>query len=71
MAFIRDLLGHHSVTLTEKYYAHLAPSNLREAVCQLEGAPVRKSLPNSLPNALTEAGSRFCFPIRLHDCTRQ
>ena len=24
MAVIRDLLGHHSVTLTEKYYAHLA-----------------------------------------------
>src|SRR5207237_2290551 len=22
MAVIRDLLGHHSVTLTEKYYAH-------------------------------------------------
>ena len=28
MAVIRDLLGHHSVTLTEKYYAHLAPSSL-------------------------------------------
>jgi len=50
MAFIRDLLGHHSVTLTEKYYAHLAPNNLSEAVRQLEGALVRKSLPNSLPN---------------------
>jgi len=50
MAVIRDLLGHHSVTLTEKYYAHLAPSNLSAAVPQLEGARVRKSLPNSLPN---------------------
>ncbi len=49
MAVIRDLLGHHSVTLTEKYYAHLAPSNLSAAVPQLEGALVRKSLPNSLP----------------------
>jgi len=28
MAVIRDLLGHHSVTLTEKYYAHLVPGNL-------------------------------------------
>jgi len=26
------LLGHHSVTLTEKYYAHLAPSSLAAAV---------------------------------------
>ena len=47
---IRDLLGHHSVTLTEKYYAHLAPNNLSDAVRQLEGVLVKKSLPNSLPN---------------------
>ena len=32
VAVIRDLLGHHSVTLTEKYYAHLAPSSLTSAV---------------------------------------
>jgi hypothetical protein len=38
MAVIRDLLGHHSVMLTEKYYPHLAPSNLSAAVRQLEGA---------------------------------
>ena len=50
MAFIRDLLGHHSVTLTEKYYAHLAPNNMRTAVRQLEGKLVERSLPNSLPN---------------------
>jgi hypothetical protein len=56
MAFIRDLLGHHSVTLTEKYYAHLAPNNLSAAVRQLEGALVRKSLPNSLPNC-TKSGN--------------
>jgi integrase len=31
MAVIRDLLGHHSVTLMEKYYAHLAPGNLASA----------------------------------------
>ena len=31
MAVIPDLLGHHSVTLTEKYYAHLAPSSLASA----------------------------------------
>jgi hypothetical protein len=53
---IRDLLGHHSVTLTEKYYAHLAPNNLSEAVRQLEGVLVKKSLPNSLPNC-TESGN--------------
>jgi integrase len=56
MAFIRDLLGHHSVTLTEKYYAHLAPNNLSEAVRQLEGALVRRSLLNSLPNC-TKTGN--------------
>ena len=32
LAVIRDLLGHHSVTLTEKYFAHLAPNNLALAV---------------------------------------
>src|SRR5262245_42283113 len=35
MAVIRDLLGHHSVTLTEKYYAHLAPGSLASAVQRL------------------------------------
>ncbi len=55
MAFIRDLLGHHSVTLTEKYYAHLAPNNLSDAVRQLESALVKKSLPKSLPSR-TESG---------------
>ena len=35
MAVIRDLLGHHSVTLTEKYYAHLAASSLASAVQRL------------------------------------
>jgi hypothetical protein len=50
MAIIRDLLGHHSVTLTEKYYAHLAPNNMSTAVKQLETQPVKTSLPNSLPN---------------------
>lgn len=51
MAFIRDLLGHHSVTLTEKYYAHLAPNNLSEAVRQLEGALVRNLYPILYPIA--------------------
>ena len=35
MAVIRDLLEHHSVTLTEKYYAHLTPSSLASAVQRL------------------------------------
>ena len=33
---VRDLLGHASVTMTEKY-AHLAPENVRAAVTMLEG----------------------------------
>jgi integrase len=33
---VRDLLGHRSVTMTEKY-AHLAPENVRAAVLRLDG----------------------------------
>ena len=44
---IRDLLGHHSVTLTEKYYAHLAPSSLASAVQRLN-----KKKENLLPKLL-------------------
>src|SRR5437773_6474829 len=47
MAVIRDLLGHHSVTLTEKYYAHLAPSNLASAVQRLNKK--ENLLPKLLP----------------------
>jgi len=47
MAVIRDLLGHHSVTLTEKYYAHLAPSSLASAVQRLHKK--EDSLPKLLP----------------------
>jgi len=52
MAVIRDLLGHHSVTLTEKYYAHLAPSNLSSAVRKLDAtssAFTENLLPKLLP----------------------
>ena len=47
MAVIRDLLGHHSVTLTEKYYAHLAPSSLVSAVQRLNKK--ENVLPKLLP----------------------
>lgn len=33
---VRDLLGHASITMTERY-AHLAPDNVRRAVSQIEG----------------------------------
>lgn len=50
MAVIRDLLGHHSVTLTEKYYAHLAPSSLSKAVRQLDiGNCLNPSVPKTVP----------------------
>ena len=58
MAVIRDLLGHHSVTLTEKYYAHLAPSSLSKAVRQLEiGSCLNPSVPKTVPTATKSAGS--------------
>ena len=50
----REIAG--NILVTEKYYAHLAPNSLSEAVRQLEGALVRKSLPNSLPNC-TKTGN--------------
>jgi integrase len=34
---VRDLLGHCTVTMTEKY-AHLAPDNVRAAVAVLDGS---------------------------------
>jgi site-specific recombinase XerD len=34
---VRDLLGHASVEMTERY-AHLAPERLRGAVARLDGA---------------------------------
>ena len=37
LAEVRDLLGHRSVTMTEKY-AHLAPENVRAAVAMLDGS---------------------------------
>ena len=39
---VRDLLGHASVTMTERY-AHLAPENVRAAVALLEGSKSRFS----------------------------
>lgn len=38
---IRDLLGHADVTTTARYYASVAPSNLRAAVKALDSAPVQ------------------------------
>src|SRR5262245_20491273 len=60
MAVIRDLLGHHSVTLTElteKYYAHLAPSSLSNAVRLLEiGSCLKQSVPKTVPTR-TKSGN--------------
>jgi integrase len=36
LAEVRDLLGHSTVKMTERY-AHLAPENVRRAVAVLEG----------------------------------
>jgi len=37
LAEVRDLLGHRSMVMTEKY-AHLAPENVRAAVAMLDGS---------------------------------
>jgi len=42
LAEVRDLLGHSSVTMTEKY-AHLHPENVRETVGRLDALESRLS----------------------------
>ena len=44
-------MGHSSVTITEKYYAHLSNENLDAAVRVLADAIGIDSLPKSLPTA--------------------
>jgi integrase len=48
---VRDLLGHASVTMTERY-AHLAPEKVRSAVTLLEGGESRSS------HAVTEGDNK-------------
>lgn len=43
---VRDLLGHASITMTERY-AHLAPENVRAAVAVLDDVILRKSASQS------------------------
>ena len=58
MAVIRDLFGHHSVTLTEKYYAHLAPSSMSRAVQQLEiGNSLRQLVPKTVRTGIRTGNS--------------
>jgi site-specific recombinase XerD len=42
LAEVRDLLGHASIVMTERY-AHLAPERVRAAVTRLEAAKSRFS----------------------------
>lgn len=53
LAEVRDLLGHSTVKMTEKY-AHLAPENVRAAVAVLDGFKSRSG------HAESSEGSRGC-----------
>jgi Phage integrase family len=51
MKTIKELIGHSSVTITEKYYAHLSNENLDYAVKVLAVAIGIAVLPKFLPTA--------------------
>jgi len=63
---IRDLLGHSTISMTEKY-AHLAPENIRSAVSVLDGTghdsvTQKKTTQNTAPNSLILVGARGFEP---------
>ena len=80
----QNLRSAFSVSPTLQHYETLLPetkpehgADVIDALLSFAGLQACSSISmrfdgtNSLPNALTEAGSRFCLPIRLHTCNRQ
>jgi integrase len=50
LAYVRDQLGHHSVSLTVDTYAHLLPGSNRQAVDRLDTEPAPASIRNPRRN---------------------
>ena len=57
LAEVRDLLGHSSIVMTERY-AHLAPTSARNAVAKLDNPAgdnlATMAVGNRLKNAITD-----------------
>ncbi|MGD8933010.1 MAG: tyrosine-type recombinase/integrase [Chromatiales bacterium] len=61
LAEVRDLLGHASVVVTERY-AHLSPDNVRAAVAQLDQPMSRygHAIESNMCRPASYATLRFC-----------
>ncbi len=50
LAYVRDELGHHSISLTVDVYGHLIPGASRQAVDRLDDATLRNPAATGVPH---------------------